>query len=315
MVPTKVYHTSNEADRALRSDDVDRRREEMSVNRTNENHATPAGDITLAEAMRRIRRGWGYVVGVAAVGLICGVIVASVLKRQYVGEVLLVPQAHDSGGGGLESIARRVSGLASVAGISIGGGQSNDRDVALATLQSYELISGFIEREKIRDAFQSANRSSWLSPGQHRAPTLWETAQAFKERYSVAEDRSSSVVHVRVIWSDPIEAARWANAIVEYADQTLRARALQTSQNRLEYLTKEFNDSSVIAVRQAVSAIMESEVRSIALARADKQFAFYVIDAATPAERPVRPQRALICVAFASIGLLAGIGWAVGRSR
>jgi uncharacterized protein involved in exopolysaccharide biosynthesis len=79
-------------------------------------------------------------------------------------------------------------------------------------------------------------------------------------------------------------------------------------------LTKEFNENSVVAVREAVSSIMENEVRSIAVAKGDKQLAFYVIDPAIPAERAVRPKRVLICAAFAFVGLLIGLAWAVGRS-
>jgi uncharacterized protein involved in exopolysaccharide biosynthesis len=278
-----------------------------------ETSSSQAGDITLSEAMRRIRRRWISVVLCAMVGLVCGLIPALMLKREYLSEVLLVPQAHESGGQ-LESIAKRVSGLASVAGINIGGGQSNDRDVALATLTSYELLAGFVEREKIQDAFEESARKSWLSFAHSKPMTIWEAVQAFKDRYEVVEDRKSSVVHVRVIWSDPLDASRWANSIVAYADQTLRARSLQNSQSRLDYLTKEFNENSVVAVREAVSSIMENEVRSIAVAKGDKQFAFYVIDPAIPAERAVRPKRVLICAAFAFVGLLIGLAWAVGRS-
>jgi uncharacterized protein involved in exopolysaccharide biosynthesis len=305
---------NTELSRALHNDHTSREAQEMLVNRIDENMGRENGDITLTEAMRRIRGSWVHVVSTTIVGLIFGFIVIFVLKREYLGEVLLVPQAHESGGQ-LESIAKRVSGIASVAGLNLGGGQNNDRDVAMATLTSYELISGFIAREKISSAFDNARRSSWFSIADREPLTLWEAVREFRERYSVVEDRTSSVVHVRLIWTDPVEASRWANAIVEYADQTLRSRALQTSQNRLDYLTKEFNESSVVAVRTAVSAIMETEVRSIAVAKADKQYAFYVIDAAIPAERPVRPQRALIAVAFASVGLLIGVGWALGRSR
>lgn len=280
-----------------------------------ENDVRQGGDITLSEAIQRIRRGWVYLASTTVVGLICGLILGFVLKREYLGEVLLVPQAHESGGSSqLESIARRVSGLASVAGVSLGGGQNTDRDVAIATLTSYELMSQFIVREGVREAFEKARQASWFSIADRDPLTVWKSVRDFKERYSVSEDRASSVVHVRVIWTDPVAASRWANAIVAYADQMLRERALQTSQSRLEYLTKEFNDSSVVSVRQAVSAIMESEVRSIAVAKADKQYTFYVIDPAIPAERPVRPQRALICAGLASVGLLIGIGWAVGRS-
>jgi uncharacterized protein involved in exopolysaccharide biosynthesis len=309
-----VYHTKSSAG-AAPGCGVVRKAQEMLVSPTNDSDNAQSGDITISEATRRIRRRWVAVLVCTIVGLICGALTAFLLKREYLGEVTLVPQGHESGGQ-LESIAKRVSGLASVAGINIGSGsgQSNDRDVALATLSSYELVAGFIEREGIRDAFQKAQNSSWSSLWGHKPLSVWETVQAFKKRYDVTEERTSSVIHVRVTWSDPVEASRWANGIVEYADQTLRGRSLQTSQNRLEYLTKVFNDTSVVAVREAVSTIMESEVRSIAIAKADKQFAFYVIDSAIPAERPVRPQRALICVAFASVGLLGGIAWAVGRS-
>ena len=52
----------------------------------------------------------------------------------------------DSGGGSLSALASQFGGLASLAGVSLGGGSSDDKTIALATLQSRKFVNAFIKK-------------------------------------------------------------------------------------------------------------------------------------------------------------------------
>jgi uncharacterized protein involved in exopolysaccharide biosynthesis len=131
----------------------------------------------------------------------------------------------------------------------------------------------------------------------------------------ITQAKDSSLIRVAIEWYDPVSASNWTNDLVALVDAKLRARALETARARMTYLQKEFESNPVVAVREVVSGMMESELRTIATAGADREFAFRVIDPAIRAELPARPRRSLIIVGFAFCGLLVGAIFAVLSSR
>jgi uncharacterized protein involved in exopolysaccharide biosynthesis len=265
-------------------------------------------DLSLADAIHRIVKNKWRVLACVAVGVIAGILVAVLSRRVYVGEVVVVPQSASSGGK-TESVAKRLSGLASIAGISVGGEGGENRDIAIATLTSYQTISTFLGSEGIQQKVLDEVSRGWPEAlfARRRPSTTWEAVRAFREHMLLVPDKDSSLVRLSIDWYDPISASRWANGLVALADAQLRSVALSTARGRLNYLQKELENNPVVAVREVVSGMMEENLRTLATAGADREFAFRVIDPAVAAERAVRPKRLLIVVAFGSAGLLFGI--------
>ena len=70
----------------------------------------------------------------------------------------------------------------------------------------------------------------------------------------------------------------------------------------MAYLREELAQTSVPTLQQSVSRLLESELQKLMLARGNEEFAFKVIDAATPPRERVRPKRALISVVGTMVG-------------
>jgi len=83
------------------------------------------------------------------------------------------------------------------------------------------------------------------------------------------------------------------------------------------YLEKELGRTSVVELQQAVSRLLEHQLKQAMLAKANQEFAFKVIDPAVPPRERARPKRTLIVIA----GLLLGFGlscsviWAIASLR
>jgi uncharacterized protein involved in exopolysaccharide biosynthesis len=260
-----------------------------------------SGDIPISEAIARIRDRWKFLLLMLLFGVALGTAVSLVLRPVYVAEVLLVTKdmSESSGLGGL---SRQFSGIASIAGISLGG-NSTDRDVAKATLTSFETLSEFIVKEDIK--------TELLKVSAPRSDSLWRAITALNQRVDVVPEKRTGLLRMRVEWYDAETSARWANELVALADFRLRREALKTAEARLAYLKERVSEGGAVAVQDAVAQVMVDTLRTITMAGADPEFAIRVVDKAVPSERPARPRKKLIIVALGSLALFIGVIWAV----
>jgi uncharacterized protein involved in exopolysaccharide biosynthesis len=268
----------------------------------------PQNDIPLTEAFARIYRNKLRIAMYVAVGASLGALVAFTARPVYVSEIVMLPQSPNSQGGA-GGVAKRLSGLASVAGIALGGNQDSDsRDAAIATLSSYQTLSTFLSTEGIQKTIldQSSTLDLLSSLSLNRPQTMWEAVRKFKDRMVITQEKDSSLIRLSIEWYDPALASKWTNHLVSLADARLRAQALDTARGRIVYLQKELESNPILAVRGVISGMMENELRTMATAGADKEFAFRIIDPAIPAERPTRPHRLLLLIAFTFCSLFLG---------
>jgi uncharacterized protein involved in exopolysaccharide biosynthesis len=269
-------------------------------------------DLSLVEALdATLRRKW-FVILCATCGMALGVLIGLLSRPIYQAEVLLAVQG--SSGGGLQALSRSFSGLASLAGIELPGGSDNNRSSAIATLSSHKLLELFLADEKVRETIlRETSGPAWFGSSTKEV-SRWELAQRFRRYFAVAEEKDSGLVRVSTFWFDPDTASRWANQLVQMADQVLREQSLSTSRQRIEHLQKEYEQAAVVPVRTAISNVLENEFRNLTIAQVDREFAFHVIDPAVSHERPVRPRKALIALAFGLLGFVLGCTVAILRA-
>jgi uncharacterized protein involved in exopolysaccharide biosynthesis len=153
-----------------------------------------------------------------------------------------------------------------------------------------------------------AARNQWRDPDD--APTLAEGVNKFSKKVrQIAEDKRTGIVTVDIIWSDREKAAEWANALISEADKALRERAIAEQGRSIEYLKSESEKTSTVEIGNAISKVMETELKNAMLARTRDAYAFKVIDPAVVPDRKDRdsPNKPLIVALGAVLGLAAGV--------
>jgi len=217
------------------------------------------------------------------------------LPNIYKAEVLLAPISDDAakapslGGFG---------GLASLAGISMGGGGNVEEN--LAVLKSREFLWAFIREKKLMPVLfkddWDAGKGAWKDADPEKQPTLWSAFRALTGVLHVASDKKTGLVTVAIEWTDAKVAAEWANALVAKLNEYLRQRAISESAANLHYLKRELVRTRVEDMRQALFSLISKEQKKAMLASSRKQFAFRVLDVAVPPDQKIKPKRALIVV-------------------
>ena len=121
----------------------------------------------------------------------------------------------------------------------------------------------------------------------------------------VIEDPKTGMVSVRIEWKDRLQAADWANALVDSVNQAMRERTIAEAQESIQYLKDEAQRTSIVELEQAIYQLVQEQVSTIMLAHVRDEYAFQVIDPAVPAEAGdyAGPNK----LAIAALGLFGGI--------
>lgn len=268
----------------------------------------PRNDMSLLAMFRFLIR---HVVVIAISVVIFaagGVVLALNLQPMYRADVVVSPVDSSSGA---SSLAGQLGGLASIAGINMGGGGSKKSDEALEYLRSRTFTANFLQHHGLMPLLFArkwdAVRNQWRAGVD--VPTIAEGVAKFTTKVrQVTEDRRTGIVTVSIIWSDRVAASNWANWLIAEADGALRERAIAEQGRSIEYLKSEAARTSTVETGNAISKLMETEFNNAMLARTRDAYAFKVIDPATVRDPKDRdsPNKPLIVV------LCTGIGFAVG---
>lgn len=269
--------------------------------------------ISLPDLWRRVVLvRWYALVGALVVAVLTAV-VALFMENIYRAQVTLLPALTDENDNPLAGLAAQFGGLAAATGVKLGG--NDQRSEAIEYLKSRTLVEHFIEAEKLLPLLCAEDAADCEAPLADPL-AMNEASSYFRSKVrGISEDKRTGVVTLNVEWRDRAQARQWANRLIERTNDDLRARAVSEAQGKLAYLEQELTKTSVTEVRQALYRIVESQLKTIAIASARRNYAFRVIDAAPALGRKdrVRPQRALMVIIGAVLGLVLGAGIKLAR--
>ena len=294
----------------------------VTVQKESQAAAAYDDEIDLRELFAVIWAGKMWIVGITVVFALVSVIYALSLANEYKASVVVAPA--NSGGSSLGAMAGQLGGLASLAGINIGSGESNETLEAMEIAQSWGFIEEFIANNdlsvaiyagvgwskadnqlEIDDDIYNSESGRWLiedEAGSLRPPTSWQLYQKFKQRISVSQDKKSGLVSISVEYFSPLLAKEWAELFVTYINDHMRARKLQQVNNNIEYLTAQVDKTAIAEMREVFYQLIEEQTKSKMLAEASPEYAFITVSRAMVPEEKSKPKRALICI----LGTLLG---------
>jgi len=252
----------------------------------------------------------------AIVGTVALAIVAFTSPPVYRASAVLVQASPDRSalGSSISSALGSMGGLASLAGIDLSAGNSAIEET-LAVLQSREFTQGFIADHNLMpelyaDIWDSASRS-WKVPPK-KQPTPAKAFRAFDGIRTIKRSEKTGLITLQIDWKDRVEAAAWANALVEALNMEMRARAIEQSDASLGYLQKELAATSDIGTREAVNRLIEGQIKQRMLANVTQQYSLRFVDKALvpDADDHVGPKKLLLMAIGLFLGLAVGISLA-----
>lgn len=272
-------------------------------------NAQPEGVRALVQAIW-LRR-WLIVATTVAVTVVA-VVIAFATTPVYRSTVVLVPaSAERSGmGAGLGSALGQIGGLASIAGINVNSG-GIETEEALAVLRSREFTESFIHDKQLMPKLfpKKWDQQTGAWRADEEPPTAAQAYKYFHRKVrAIMQDAKTGLVTMQVDWRDREKAAEWANELVQRLNAEMRARAIAKADASVGYLEQELGATANVATREAISRLMETQIKQRMLANVTQEYAFRIVDRAMPADAndPIRPKKPMLIAAGFILG--GGLG-------
>ncbi|UTZ26438.1 LPS O-antigen length regulator [Vibrio campbellii] len=288
----------------------------------------PHDEIDLGELFKALWKGKWIIIATTFVFAVGAVLYALSLPNIYKADALLAP-AESSNGGGLSKMAGQLGGLAALAGVNLGAGESSQTDLAVQVMKSRQFVEAFINKHELlvplmaakgwdlannklildEDLYNSKT-GEWLrEPNGLRGatPTAQEAFEVFsKEVLSVNKDKESGLYTVSVKNYSPYVAQQWVNWLIEDINKVMRERTIAEASQNLSYLNTQLQKTAVADMQSMFYKLIEEQTKNLMLAEVQDEFIFKTVDPAIIPELKDSPKRALICVLSTLLGIMFG---------
>jgi len=289
-------------------------------------------EIDLRELFSVLWAGKKVIVAITGLFAVAAVVYALSIANEYKASIVIAPAQQE--GGGLSGALGQLGGLASLAGVSLGGGGGSEAAVAQEIMQSWGFVEQFIVNNELEVevfAAEGWNKTSnvltidsdlydkdsnkWLidEDGQLRAPTSWELYEAFSKRLSVSEDKKSGLTSVSIEYFSPIVAKNWVDLYVAAINEHMRQRKLSQVNSNIEYLQAQIEKTSIAEMREVFYQIIEEQVKNKMLAEASPEYAFVTVSPSMVPEEKSKPKRALMCILGTLLGGMLSVLYVLVR--
>lgn len=287
-------------------------------------------EIDLRELFSVIWQGKWIIIAITFVFALASVAFAISQPNIYKSEALLSPADSEQGGGGLAALAGQFGGLASMAGINLGGGGGVDKtQMAIEVMKSRQFTSDFIQKHNILADLMAAEKwnmvdntlsydaeiydvsqNKWIREVKlpfKPEPSMQEAYKEFSKIIAVNAAKDTGMVTVSVEHLSPSIAQQWVNWLVQDINNVMKERDVAEAFKSTEFLESKIQQTNVADIRSILYKLVEEQAKTIMFAEVRDEYVFKTIDPALIPEEKAKPKRALICVLGTMLGGMLGV--------
>ncbi|MFB0979574.1 MAG: Wzz/FepE/Etk N-terminal domain-containing protein [Alteromonadaceae bacterium] len=285
---------------------------------------TQDDEIDLAELWRAIWQGKFLIAAISLFFTVSSVIYAINQPNIYKASTLLAPAGEQGGAGGLAKMAGQFGGLASLAGINLGGGSTDKTGLALAVIQSRAFIEKFITKHALLAPLMAAKNwdsttntlildenlydsqsKKWIGDvktPKKPEPSPWASFKKFSGLMSISQDKETGMVTLEIEHYSPQVATQWLLWLVEDINTNMREQDKRVANNSINFLTRKLEQIQVADMQTVFYQLIEEQTKTVMLAEVSKEYVFITIDPANAPDGKVKPKRAIIVVLGTMLG-------------
>lgn len=266
----------------------------------------------------------------AIAGTILGIIIAFTMPEKYRSIATLFPSSNNSSGN-LSGLAGQLGGLASIAGVDLGGGDNDNTVLAIEVVNSHQFISSFIknnalqvplfalsgydfneQRAQIDATIYNDEQQQWLRDPDvlgNTTPNDFELVKEFQKNFEISQDKVTAMVTVSFDSPSPEVAQRVVENVIVTINKTIRERDIKQAQESIEYLKEELANTNVFEMRKMFSQLIEEQTSKLMLAKVKTDYVFEVIDPPLSTLKPHSPNKPLIIIVMMLLGGLCMVSY------
>jgi len=286
---------------------------------------TLSDEVNLQEMFSVIWRGKLTIITITFLFAVIGVFYALSLPNIYKSEVLLAPAEESQGG--MSGLASQFGGLASIAGVNLGGKGSDKTGLSLEILKSRAFVTSFVNEHNLKPIIMAAeswdlsknellynkdlydsNSETWsrkVKPPLNPEPSNLEVHEYFvNNNLLINQDADTGLVTVGVKHLSPYIAKEIVEKLITSLNGKMKKDDIKESAESIKYLRKALNSTPLGEMKKVFYQLIEQQEQTKMLASVREQYVLKTIDPPVVAEIKDSPGRALICVIAVLIGFI-----------
>jgi len=293
-------------------------------------------EIDLGQLISVIWRGKFKIFATALLFAIASVFYALSLPNIYSSTLKLVPTDQESENG-LSSLASKYGGLASMAGINIGGGgNASSIEHAIELMKSWPYIDSFVEKHKLKVIFMAtkgwnvktntlvydeeiydAKSNEWRSGEQwfndetvSFEPSSYKTYEKIKKEFmSVNFDDEIGVFSITVNHYSPQVAYEIVNKLKDDINEYFKQEAKKEALASIAFLESKIENTTNAQMLEVFYSMIESHTQKVMMTEVNQEYLVKTLVRAKTAEPDVKskPKRAVIVLLATMFGGFIGV--------
>ena len=275
-------------------------------------------EINLYELFKTFWDSKWLISSITIVSCIFIVLYSLSIPNVYRSSALVIPA--QSQGSSMSGSLSGLGGLASMAGISIPSGNSNNKEEAIAVLTSHQFLEDFIINNDIlltlmaskgwdakknelilNSKIYDIKNKKWAGKT-NTPPSIQEAVRSFRQIYIVSENKKNGFVTISIDFYSPYVSKQWIDLIIENINETMRVQAVRMATSSLNYLNEQISKTNISEIKIVLSELAKSETQKIMLSKSSPEYVFKTIDKAFAPEIKISPRRSVICIIGALVG-------------
>ncbi len=319
---------------ALTNLSLDKMDSSLTKQKVGEPHFVEEEGFDFQKTLRTLRAGWRTIAVIGGACFLAGVCYLHIVTPVYTATVMLSATQSQSQG-----VSGNISELASMAGVSIGKGQSSSPFVLFPyTMNSRPVAQDIIRRspEFMSIIFRNqwdATTGQWREPGgihvifravksilgfpnrDWKAPSDGELQDYIKEHVDAEVSTQKPVVTLTFRHENQAFASHFLQAVYESTDGILRRMALDRSSKYARYLQDQLQTAQLAELRQVMMQSLNEQETIVMMGNSDAPFAAQPIGSAVSSIQPTFPNVPIVLLLAAIMGLVLGCAAALSNVK
>jgi len=284
--------------------------------------------IDIFELWEIIWGGKWFIILVTAIFGAASVVYALSKPNIYRSEVLLMP-VNEAQGNGFSRFAGQLGGLASLAGVNLGGGSGDKTSLALEVMKSRSFVAKVTDEFDVLPELLAAkdwdkktgkiiydsrvydeSKKEWLiKEGSPKPdfPTDWDAYKAYLEAVKINYDSQTRMVEVWVEHVSPFFAKKLAEIVVMQTNSYLKELDVQEALKSIDYLQVQLGKTQISDMKKVFYQLIEEQTKTMMLAEVREQYIFTIVDPAVVPEEKLKPKRSMLVLIGLVIGGFLGV--------
>ena len=275
-------------------------------NDTKSNSSGVLSTIDIIDIWNKFYSSKEIIISTTLIFSITAIIYAIMLVPIYRAELLMVPSTDPStnsmSGGGSS-----LSGLASIAGIRLGGTEASLKEQNLAILTSRTFTDKYIEEKNLLPIIFKEDWDEKNNKWKDGEPSKGAAHKTVANFTFLNIDEMTGLISFGIEWTDPVFAAKWANEIIVTLNAFIRQQAIEETEKNISFLQQQLKQTNYVNIQYVLNNLIEKQTNNIMLANVREEYAFKVIDPAVIPEQRIRPKRRQIAITGFIFGLFFGL--------